>query len=76
MATVAIIYVGPHDGVEIAATGQVVGRGATIQVDAELVGRAPSGDDLGEGLLAQPSNWVSAEKPQALAPAAPEKDGK
>lgn len=29
-------YVGPHDEVELAATGQIVRRGESVEVDAEL----------------------------------------
>jgi hypothetical protein len=41
-------YVGPHDEVEIAATGQVVRRGQSVEVDAEFA----------ETLDAQPENWA------------------
>jgi hypothetical protein len=41
-------YVGPHDEVELAATGQVVSRGDSVEVDA----------DLAEQLDAQPDNWA------------------
>jgi hypothetical protein len=41
-------YVGPHDEVEIPATGQVVRRGKSVEVDAEFA----------EALDAQPSNWA------------------
>lgn len=30
------VYVGPHDEVELAATGQVVRRGESVDVDADL----------------------------------------
>lgn len=42
------VYVGPHDEVELAATGDVVRRGESVEVDA----------DLAEALDAQPSNWA------------------
>jgi hypothetical protein len=44
-------YIGPccdADGVEIAATGQQVARGATVEVD----------DELGLSLCDQPDNWA------------------
>lgn len=68
-----IRYVGPHDEVEIAATGQVVKQGETVDAAADIVGRAPSGAptvtdddgvempnpeyDPGAGLLAQVDAW-------------------
>ncbi len=42
------VYVGPHDEVEIAATGQVVARGTAVEVDAELAAL----------LDEQPTNWA------------------
>lgn len=74
METVTLRYVGPHDAVEISATGDLVERDATVKVPAALAGRGPSGDpeseeyDRGEGLLAQEANWELADK--ATAPAA------
>ena len=72
-----IRYVGPFDEVEIAASGDVVARGATVEVPAEIAGRPPKGDrfvdagaanpvrnpdfDPGEGLLAQPDAWQPAK---------------
>jgi hypothetical protein len=47
-------YVGPHDEVELAATGQVVKHGEQIEVDA----------DLAKALDEQPDNWA---KPQTKA---------
>jgi hypothetical protein len=41
-------YVGPHDEVELAATGQVVRRGDSVEIDA----------DLAEALDEQPDNWA------------------
>jgi len=59
------VYVGPHDEVEIADTGQVVRRGDTVEVEAGLA----------ERLDEQPSNWAkpttSAAK-NATAPATPD----
>jgi hypothetical protein len=69
-----VSYVGGHDEVEIAATGQTCKRGESIEVDDDLAGRPPKGDpldadgnpnpdyDYGEGLLAQPDNWQPAKK--------------
>jgi hypothetical protein len=42
------VYVGPHDEVEIAATGDVVRRGDSVEVDAQFA----------ELLDAQPDNWA------------------
>lgn len=42
------VYVGPHDEVELAATGALVRRGESVEVDA----------DLAEQLDAQPENWA------------------
>lgn len=41
-------YVGAHDEVELAATGQVVRRGEQIEVDADLAAQ----------LDEQPANWA------------------
>ena len=63
-----LMYVGNFDEVEIAATGQTVKAGGTVDVDDALAGRAPSGTvedsdfDPGAGLLAQVDNWQAAEK--------------
>jgi hypothetical protein len=48
------VYVGVHDEVELAATGQVVKHGEQIEVDA----------DLAKALDEQPDNWA---KPQTTA---------
>lgn len=57
---VAIRYVGPHDEVQIAATGLVAQRDEVVEVAAWLAGSVPVGDDPGAGLLAQSSNWQPA----------------
>ena len=71
-----IRYVGIHDEVEIAATGDVVAHGATVDVDPELAGHPPVGTpgedgyDPGSGLLAQDDTWVAvkhAKAPKAAA---------
>lgn len=63
---IMVTYVGGFaDGVEIAETGQTVAQGETVEVDAAVAGKTPSGDDLGAGLLAQPANWVRAKKAAA-----------
>ena len=49
--TVAVKYEGPHDEVELAATGQTVKRGEAIEV----------AEDLGKSLLKQ-DTWESATK--------------
>jgi hypothetical protein len=48
-------YVGKYDEVE--CLGRVVKRGEAADFTAAEAGRAPSDDDLGTGLLAQPDNW-------------------
>jgi len=61
---VELVYVGPHDGVELVVDGQrvEVARGGTLTVpDAD----AP-------GLLAQPTNWQPAGHPPAEAEDAPQ----
>lgn len=55
-----INYVGPFDEVEVPGVG-VAKRGETVSVPTDIAGRAPNGDDPGEGLLAQPSNWAPAK---------------
>lgn len=55
-----IRYVGPHDEVGIAATGQIVARGGTVHVDD---------DELAAALLEQPDNWQPVEA-AAVKPAA------
>jgi hypothetical protein len=55
-----ISYVGPFDEVEVPGVG-VVKRGESVSVASELAGRVPSDEDLGAGLLAQPSNWAPAK---------------
>jgi hypothetical protein len=41
-------YIGPHDEVELAATGDIVRRGEQVEVSNELA----------EELDKQPSNWA------------------
>ncbi len=66
MATkIPVEYCGPFDEVEIAATGLVVKRGEVVELYPNLAGRAPDGDDPGEGLLAQVDTWRVAAKPAA-----------
>jgi len=63
---IMVTYVGGFaGGVEIAETGQLVGQSETVEVDDTVAGTAPSGDDLGSGLLAQPANWAPAKKASA-----------
>jgi hypothetical protein len=67
---VEIRYVGPHDEVEIAATGATCRRGGTVEIAAWLAGEPPSDGHPGTGLLAQATNWqpVAAESTEADAP--------
>lgn len=59
----AITYIGPaSDGVEIAATGQVVPQGGTVEVD----------DALADALCEQVDAWQPASKPKAPKAATPE----
>ncbi len=55
---VHVRYVGAHDAVYSADADAIVVRGGVIEVTPEVAGCAPSGDDLGTGLLAQPDNWL------------------
>ena len=56
-----IIYTGPFAaGVQI-ETGQWLEPGDPVDVDEAVAGRAPQGDDPGEGLLAQTANFVEAD---------------
>lgn len=63
-----ISYVGPFDEVEVLGVG-VVKRGESVSVETSIAGRVatpdedPEKNDPGEGLLAQPSNWVAAKAP-------------
>ncbi len=50
-----VTYTGPYvDGAEIAATGQLVLPGQTVEVP----------DELGAALCEQPSNWTAADSPK------------
>lgn len=61
-----ITYVGPFtDGVEIAATGQVVAKGGTVEV----------ADELGAALCEQSGNWVPAEPKPGKTKAAAAEEG-
>lgn len=60
-------YIGPHDEVEFVDgyVARKVAHGESVEVyNAETVGEAPSGDDLGSGLLAQVDNWQRVESPK------------
>jgi hypothetical protein len=67
---VEIRYVGPHDVIEIAATGATCRRGGTVEVAAWIAGEPPSEESPGSGLLAQADNWqpVAASSTEADAP--------
>jgi hypothetical protein len=57
--TITIMYQGyAADGVYL-DTGQHLLPGEPVDVDADVAGRAPDGDDPGEGLLAQTGNFVA-----------------
>lgn len=59
MATKTLIYVGPFAGGVYIDTGQHLLPGEPVDVDAAVAGRAPEGDDPGEGLLAQTGNFAA-----------------
>lgn len=61
MATKTLLYVGPFAGGVQIETGQWIERGVPAEVDEEVAGSAPDGDDPGEGLLAQVANFVEAD---------------
>lgn len=61
MATKTLLYIGPFvDGVQI-ETGQWLAPGDPVDVDEDVAGHAPDGDDPGSGLLAQTGNFVEAD---------------
>ena len=61
MATKTIIYRGPFAaGVQI-DTGQWLEPGDPVEVDEDVAGHAPEGDDPGAGLLAQTANFIEAD---------------
>jgi hypothetical protein len=61
MATKTLLYIGPFAaGVQI-QTGQLLEPGDPVEVDEDVAGRAPDGDEPGEGLLAQTGNFVEAD---------------
>lgn len=47
----------PLGAVELPLIGRVLEAGEEFEVSAEHAGRAPEGDDLGFGLLAQVGNY-------------------
>lgn len=70
VATRRVTYIGPLDAVEIAATGQIVKRGQTVDVPVDIADgtdEAPHPHIDGDvvpatsGLLAQ-SEWQAADK--------------
>lgn len=62
-----LVYVGPHDEVEVDGHPEDVQAYTPVEIDDQLAGRPPHGHradedyDPGEGLLAQPSNWRTVE---------------
>lgn len=56
-------WVGGADEVYVPAAGISARRGIPVEVPDDVAGSAPSGDLLGEGLLAQTSNWRPAAAP-------------
>lgn len=61
MATKPILYVGPFVAGVYIDTGQHLLPGEPVDVDEAVAGRAPEGDDPGEGLLAQTANFIEAD---------------
>ena len=57
--TTTIVYQGPFAAGVYIDTGQHLLPGEPTDVDADVAGRAPEGDDPGEGLLAQASNFAA-----------------
>lgn len=49
-------YIGPHDEVEVGRF--LVKRGDYLSVPKDVAGRPPTDESPGEGLLAQPENWL------------------
>lgn len=52
----SVKYVGPYEGVEIAATGQWVNRGETVSIED---------DDLAKNLLEQADDWERSSAAEA-----------
>ena len=61
MATKTLIYVGPFAAGVGIDTGQWLEPGDPVEVDEDVAGHAPEGDDLGAGLLAQTANFIEAD---------------
>jgi hypothetical protein len=57
---VLVEWVGGARRVYVPAAGIYADREVPVLVPDEVAGREPDGDDLGVGLLAQPSNWRRA----------------
>lgn len=56
--TKTLMYIGPFAAGVGIETGQWLERNDPADVDAAIAGRAPDGDDPGEGLLAQTANFT------------------
>lgn len=61
MATKTLLYIGPFAAGVGIDTGQWFDPGQPVEVDDDIAGRAPDGDDPGAGLLAQTGNFVEAD---------------
>ena len=68
--TIPVRYVGPFDEVTINTISPagvpvaiLVAAGEIVEAPDWLAGHAPSDDDPGAGLLAQPVNWTPAGPP-------------
>ena len=61
MATKTVLYIGPFAAGVGIETGQWLAPGDPVDVDEDVAGHAPDGDDPGAGLLAQTGNFVEAD---------------
>jgi hypothetical protein len=61
MGAKTILYVGPFAAGVGIETGQWLEPGDPVEVDDDVAGRPPAGDDPGAGLLAQTGNFVEAD---------------
>lgn len=61
MATKTLLYIGPFAAGVGIETGQWLEPGDPVEVDEDVAGHGPDGDDPGAGLLAQTANFVEAD---------------
>jgi hypothetical protein len=70
---VALLNISPFGAVDNPIIGRIVDAGETFDVPADIAGRAPKGDDPGEGLLAQAEHFQRVKTPPAKKTTAPRK---